>query len=71
MGRLIIYAAPVRRQHRPRPDGHLCKNLGEKRPEGVTLLMAIYGPIVPLCGPQFVGDRLSPRLDDPTHLAAE
>lgn len=25
------------------PDGHLCGAPGEKRPEGVTCLVAIYG----------------------------
>jgi hypothetical protein len=25
------------------PDGHLCVRPGEKRPPGVTCLMAIYG----------------------------
>jgi len=53
------------------PDGHLCKNLGEKRPEGVTPLMAIYGPMAIYAVRSSSAIAVSPRLDDPTHLAAE
>jgi hypothetical protein len=50
-----------------RPDGHLCINPEEKCPEGVTVLMAIYGEMA-IYGQEAAGVALAPSARLTAHL---